>query len=75
MNVNTERIYLTPDELSTRFRGKISVRTLANWRCMGDGYGPRYVKIGGRVLYNLADVITWERARTAGSTGGYKATG
>lgn len=66
--------YLTPEELSARFRGKISVRTLANWRCLGDGYGPRFTKIGGRILYTLSDVVSWERARNSGSTHGYKAT-
>lgn len=31
---NDNDVYLTPGELSDRFRGRISVRTLANWRCL-----------------------------------------
>jgi hypothetical protein len=65
--------YLTPDELSARFRGEISVRTLANWRCLS--VGPRYTKIGGRVLYPLAEVEKWEAARTVSSTSQYSRTG
>jgi hypothetical protein len=70
---NDNRQYLTAAELSERFRGKISVRTLANWRCLG--IGPRYTKIGGRCLYPIDEVIAWERARTVDSTAGYTRTG
>lgn len=53
---------LTPAELSARYRGTISVRTLANWRSAG--VGPAFVKIGGRVLYRMAAVMEWENLRT-----------
>ena len=39
-------------------RWKISHRTLERWRWAGTG--PRYVKIGGRVLYRLEDVEAYE---------------
>lgn len=39
-------------------RWKISHRTLERWRWAG--CGPRYVKIGGRVLYRLEDVEAYE---------------
>lgn len=54
--------YLTPKDLVERYKGAITLRTLANWRCNGDG--ARYTKIGGRVLYPLEAVIEWETKRT-----------
>jgi len=56
--------YLTPSELVERYKRTITIRTLANWRSIGDG--PQYTKIGGRVLYALDGVISWEVARTLG---------
>lgn len=60
--------YLTPTELVQRYRGSITIRTLANWRSTGEG--PRYTKIGGRVLYPVDAVKTWEESRTLGAKGG-----
>jgi hypothetical protein len=60
--MNTQ--YLTPKELSDRYKGQISERTLANWRSSGEG--PRFTKIGGRVLYPVHSVEEWERKRTKG---------
>lgn len=57
--------YLTPSELVNRYRGSITIRTLANWRSTGEG--PRYTKIGGRVLYPVDSVKTWEESRTLGA--------
>lgn len=53
--------YLTPEELCQRYKGRISPRTLANWRSSGEG--PRHSKIGGRVLYSKAAVEEWENKR------------
>lgn len=39
-------------------RWKISHRTLERWRWLGTG--PRYLKIGGRVVYRLEDVEAFE---------------
>ena len=47
-------------------RWHISPRTLERWRWTGDG--PAYVKIGGRVVYSLDDVETYERERRCEST-------
>jgi hypothetical protein len=58
--------YLTPEELSARYRGEITTRTLANWRSRGEG--PRFRKIGGKVLYTLADVLEWETSRARQSS-------
>jgi len=56
--------YITADELVERFKNMISKRTLANWRHNGEG--PKYVKIGGRILYRLSAVTAWEEKRTRG---------
>jgi predicted DNA-binding transcriptional regulator AlpA len=65
----SRKLFLTPKELSERWVGSVSVRTLANWRSTGDG--PRYVKIGGRVAYKVTEVEEWERSRGAQSTSEY----
>ncbi len=56
--------FLTPKELTKRYKGKINERTLANWRSKGEG--PAWVKVGGRVMYELTDVKAWEKKRTIG---------
>ena len=61
--------FLTPEEVSARYGGKISVRTLANWRNLGTG--PKYTKLGGRVMYRIADLEAWETANTVNSTSQY----
>jgi len=63
-------VYLTPAEVSQRYGGKISPRTLSNWRS-GGGAGPSFSKIGGRVLYPLSKIIAWEEKRTVSSTSEY----
>lgn len=60
--------FITPQQLCDRW-GAISPRTLANWRVIGQG--PTFTKIGGRVLYHVADVQAWEESRRAGSTSEY----
>jgi hypothetical protein len=42
----------------------ISERTLEGWRSRG--LGPRYVKVGGRVIYQLADIEMFESQQTRG---------
>ena len=53
----TERLYLTPEEVTERFRGAISTGTLANWRAMR--VGPAFVKIGKSIVYPVADLNEW----------------
>lgn len=53
--------YLTPLEMVERYRGQVTIRTLANWRSNKEG--PKFTKIGGRVLYALRDVQSWELSR------------
>lgn len=45
----------------------VAKQTLARWRC--EGQGPRFVKIGRRlVAYRREDLDAWISARGAGST-------
>lgn len=44
----------------------LSVKTLANWRV--SGAGPAFLKLGGRVLYDPADLQAWRDARRRKST-------
>jgi hypothetical protein len=70
--MNTQRpAFLTPQQLSERWGGRIGVRTLANWRC--NGGGPRYTKIGGAILYKVSDVENYEQNQTVTSTSQYGA--
>ncbi len=58
--------HLNQGELAARWR--ISPRTLERWRWLGQG--PRYLKIGGRVIYRLDDIETYETAQLRRSTAG-----
>ena len=48
--------HLSQTDLANRWR--MSPRTLERWRFTGEG--PRFVKLGGRVIYRLEDVIAFE---------------
>lgn len=61
--------FLTPQELSERYGGRISVRTLANWRSQGSG--PPFTKIGGAILYDNDRLSEWEQRNTVTSTSQY----
>lgn len=39
-------------------RWSLTPRTIDRWRA--EGLGPHYLKIGGRILYRLEDVIVYE---------------
>jgi hypothetical protein len=55
---------ITPDALAERWQGQVRLATLSTWRSRG--LGPRFVKVGGRVLYRLADVVEYETRNTRG---------
>lgn len=55
-----ESKFLTPEEVSERYRGSISVGTLRNWR--GMRIGPSFVKIGKAVLYPLDSLEAWDKS-------------
>ena len=44
----------------------MSERTLERWRWLGQG--PRFLKIGGRVLYRLEDIEAFEAEQVRHST-------
>jgi hypothetical protein len=48
------------DQRGLAERWRVSTRTLEQWRWQGKG--PRYLKIGGRVVYRLEDVEAFEAA-------------
>ena len=52
--------YLTPKSLAKRW--SMRIETLQRWRVANEG--PRYVKIGGRVKYKIADILKYENERT-----------
>lgn len=49
-------------------RWNISPRTLERWRWLGQG--PVFLKLGGRVLYRLADVEAYEGTHLQANTNG-----
>lgn len=58
------RPFFTPGELADHLR--MSNATLAGWRYKG--IGPRFVKVGKRVLYRPADVDAWLEEQTRQGT-------
>ena len=54
-----EKICFTQKELARRWT--ISHRTLERWRWTGEG--PAFMKIGGRIIYRLEDVLAHEQAQ------------
>jgi hypothetical protein len=51
-------VYLTPEEVSLRWRRKVDAETLANWRSAK--MGPPYSKFGRAVLYRFDLLEKWE---------------
>lgn len=56
--------------MSDRYNGRVSVRTLANWRLAGNG--PKFTRICGRILHDLNELVQWEDKRTVEHTGDYR---
>ena len=59
-NCPTDNQYLSPQELADSEICRFSTGTLANWRSQGKG--PRYYKVGRKVLYHVADVLDFIRS-------------
>jgi predicted site-specific integrase-resolvase len=49
------------NQIDLAVRWNISHRTLERWR--RTGYGPAFIKMGGRVVYRLEDVEAFEAAQ------------
>jgi hypothetical protein len=54
------------NQLDLSRRWSVSPRSLERWRWTG--VGPRFLKVGGRVVYRLADVEAYEAERLHQST-------
>ena len=71
MTTPTATFAATPGLLSTagaaQYMG-ISPRTLNNWRWMGGGKGPAFVRLGRAVRYDVRTLDAWIAGRTFGST-------
>jgi hypothetical protein len=70
LSAQRSKQYLSPQEVSERYDGNISVRTLANWRTTGSG--PKFIKLGGNIAYPIDKLVEWESAQTVQSTSEYK---
>ena len=57
MASKTEAEHLTPQDVSDRLSGHVSVQTLSNWR--REGTGPEFLKLGGKVLYPKEGFESW----------------
>lgn len=57
---------ITQEQLAERWH--LSPRTLEQWRWLGKG--PKFLKIGARVLYREADVDAWETEQVCQNTSG-----
>ena len=60
----SEQVVLSVDDLVSRWRGQVKPSTLASWR--SKGVGPRYLKLGGRVLYPVVAIEAYEQVCTKG---------
>lgn len=61
MSISIPNEFYTPQQVASRYSNAITVRTLANWRSIGQG--PDYIKIGGKVMYPVLAVTEWEQSR------------
>lgn len=55
---------LTPKETAERLR--MTVGTLSNWRVQG--VGPRFIKLGRKVLYPVVEIEAFEKRQLRNST-------
>jgi hypothetical protein len=59
---NTKMSETCLNQIDLARRWRISPRTLERWRWLGEG--PQYLKLGGRVLYRVADIEAYEQSIT-----------
>jgi hypothetical protein len=53
---------LTDEEVVARYKGRITLGTLRNWRALR--IGPPYIKAGKAVLYSRAALQAWDKRNT-----------
>ncbi len=59
-----ETVHLTAEELVRRWRGKVTIKTLRNWRSGRYKTGPRFIRLyepNGPVLYPLEEIEAYEK--------------
>lgn len=44
----------------------VAAKTLENWRTLG--LGPKFIRAGGRIVYDPRDIEAWKAERRVGST-------
>lgn len=54
--------FLTDEEVVARYRGRITLGALRNWRALK--IGPPYIKVGKAVLYSRAALQAWDKRNT-----------
>lgn len=57
---------MTPKEVVARYKDTVKLKTLANWR--SQGMGPKFTKVGGKILYPIRALFEWETSRTLDRT-------
>jgi hypothetical protein len=67
---STQLRHLNQEQLARRWN--ISPRTLERWRWLKQG--PNYLKVGGRVLYRLDDIETYETVHLHTASRGHGTT-
>lgn len=53
---------MTDEDVVARYRGRITLGTLRNWRALK--IGPPYIKVGKAVLYSRASLQAWDKRNT-----------
>jgi hypothetical protein len=56
---STVELYATPEEVVARYRGSVTLATLANWRSLK--IGPSFQKCGKSILYPIEALDAWDR--------------
>lgn len=51
--------YYTPKEVVERWQGRVTYGCMKNWRNIGRG--PAFIKVGGRVYYELSEIEDYEK--------------
>ncbi|WP_417841996.1 hypothetical protein [Terasakiella sp.] len=59
--LDQQRVFITPAQLTARWGGQLKVGTLANWRHRK--IGPPFAKLGNAVMYPLDRLKEWEEAQ------------
>jgi hypothetical protein len=63
-------VYLSTGDVLARWRGTIKRKTLSNWRCV-KGRGPRFKKVGSKILYRMDWIKEFEGLKGYTSTEDY----